>query len=1138
MLHKQFTILLISLLFNWEQIYAFAPEHWQSSSMLASGKWVKIAVSESGVYKLSFDDLRKAGFSNPDKVKVYGYGGAMLSEKLSTEQHDDLPQVGIYKELGADGKFGSGDYLLFVAQGTRSTEWDASSKSYIHRNNPYSTKGYYFLSENDSPAKEISQASNSTTPSIRLARFDDIIVHENDLKNITNTGREFYGEDFSYNTAQSFELNIPGIIDLNPKIRIEFIAQATSSTSLKVDVNSSGAISTTMPQKSSDSYEKARAVNTVGSFTPNENGRYTTTVTYGRRGDANVHLNYLRFEVKRELKPYGSYTHFRSSEHDGETVSFEIGDISDRHQVWDITDRISPIALHKVSGETNLFISDLSPSKEFILVDPKGSFASPEIIGIVPNQDLHSIVQTDMVIISPEEFFSPAQRLANLHSRIDGLNVTIVTPQAIFNEFSSGTPDATAIRLFMKMLYDRAQDELEKPRYLLILGNGTYDNRGIAGGKNSSQANRVLTFQSESSLSETSSYVTDDYFGFLDDNEGANLSADNVDIGIGRIPARTRLEAEIAIDKIEQYVANSERSSWKSNLLFVADDGDNNLHMRDADALTQYIENNHSDFVVNKVYLDAFKKEQSATGGTYPDAKRKMYDQLKKGVLMVNLTGHGSTTSWSAEQMVTMQDISNLYINRLPLWVTATCDFSRFDDYSSSAGEAILFHPQGGGIALFSTTRIVYSGPNYTLNSNFVRKIFTKDSQGYRLTLGDVMKESKRAIGSDRNKLSFMLLGDPALKLAYPEFTAKIRSINGVDISSKTDTLKALEQVVIEGDILDHDGSIATWFDGSLELTLFDCAEKVTTLDNGDTGSPFIFTDRSKLLFVGKDDINQGKFKMEFTMSKDISYSEELARINIYAYDKEGNEAQGVYSNVVVNGTANNVVQEENGPEIVQIYLNDQSFISGDKVNETPLLVVELEDETGINMSQAAIGHEMVVTIDNNPSKNYVVNNYFRPEAGNSRRGFVRFPIPKLEGGDHTLSFKAWDVFNNSNSTTIEFRVEDGLNPELAQIYFDAHTPDNMPRVGGESIDFYVIHNRPEVMVDIKVEVYDLVGRVIWSGNRKGVCEETLSYPITWNLRSSVGGGVRAGAYIYKAYISTENSSSVSEAKKMIIVAQ
>ncbi|MGL4410724.1 MAG: type IX secretion system sortase PorU [Bacteroidales bacterium] len=1138
MLHKLFTILLISLLCSWEQSYAFAPEHWQSSSKLASGKWVKIAVGQSGVYKLSFDDLRKAGFSNPDKVKVYGYGGAMLSEKLSTDRHDDLPEVSIYKELGADGVFGAGDYILFVAQGPRSIEWNASSRSYIHRNNPYSTRGYYFLSESDGKAKEITQASSSSNPTTRLSRFDDIIVHENDLKNITNTGREFYGEDFSYNTSQSFELTIPGIIDLSPRVRVDFIALASSSTSLKVAVNSVDAISTTMPQKSSDSYEKARAVNSVGSFTPSESGIYTTTVTYGRRGDVNVHLNYLRFEVKRELRSYGSYTHFRSSEHEGENISWEVGNISGRHQVWDITDRTSPVSLSKASGSNNLFVSQLSPSKEFLLVDPSGSFPSPEVIGSVSNQNLHSITQTDMVILTPEEFFSPAERVANIHAQMDGLNVTIVTPEAIFNEFSSGTPDATAIRLFMKMFYDRAQDELERPRYLLILGSGTYDNRGLVGGKNSALSNRVLTYQSENSLSETSSYVTDDYFGFLDDNEGANLSADNIDLGIGRIPARSRLEAETAVDKIEQYIANNERGSWKSNLLFVADDGDNNLHMRDADALTQYIESSHPDFAVNKVYLDAFKKEQSATGGTYPDAKRKMFDQLKKGVLMVNLTGHGNTTSWTAEQMVTMQDISNLYINRLPLWVTATCDFSRFDDYTSSAGEAILFHPQGGGIALFSTTRIVYSGPNYTLNSNFVRKIFTKDSQGYRLTLGDVMRESKRAIGSDRNKLSFMLLGDPALKLAYPEFTAKIRSINGAEISTKADTLKALGQVVIEGDILDHDGSLATWFDGSLELTLFDCAEKVTTMDNDGTGTPFIFTDRSKLLFVGKDEVNQGKFRIEFTMSKDISYSTDLARINVYATDKEGNEAQGVYSNVIVNGTADNIKVEDNGPEILQMYLNEEGFISGDRVNETPLLVVELEDETGINMSQAAIGHEMVVTIDNNPSKSYVVNSYFRPETGNSRRGFVRFAIPELESGDHSLSFKAWDVFNNSNSRTINFKVESGLKPELAQIYFNANTPDNLPRVGGESIDFYVIHNRPEAMVDVTIEVYDLVGRVVWRGSRKGVSEDTKSFPITWNLRSSAGGGVRAGAYIYKAYISTESSRSVSEAKKMIIVAQ
>lgn len=1136
MRYRLLLFVIISLMSMGETLFAFAPAYWSSSSKLAQGKWMKMGVAESGVYKLTFDDLRRAGFSNPDRVKIYGYGGAMLSEALSIERPDDLPEVGVYKSLGSDGKFNAGDYLLFVAQGVRSIEWSASANAYRHRNNPYATQGYYFLSESEGESKLIGAADATGAHTATVTTFDDIVVHERDLKNITNTGREYYGEDFSYTTVQTFPFTIPGIVDSSPRITIDFIAQASGSTSLQVAVNGQNAIQSTMPQRSSDSYEKARAITPTGTFQPSSDGQYSTTVTYGRRGDQNVHLNYLRIEAKRTLQLYGNATFFRTKESAGDQVRLQIANATESLQLWEVTQKHQPKAVARL--ERGVFQSTVSPEREFLLLDPTAAFPTPQLLGSVENQNLHALEQTEMVIVAPIDFLASAQRLAQLHADRDGLHVTIVTPEQIFNEYSSGTPDATAIRLFLKMFYDRAEVEREKPRFLLLLGDGTYDNRKISGGQQAELANRILTFQSENSLSETTSYVTDDYFGFLDDGEGVNLSADNVDLGIGRIPARTRLEAEIAVRKIEEYVENRERSSWKNNLLFVADDGDNNLHMRDADALTQYIENNHADFVVNKVYLDAFKKQQTATGGLYPEAKRKMYEQLKQGTLMLNLTGHGNNTSWTSEQMVTMQDISTLYLNRLPLWVTATCDFSRFDDYTHSAGEAVLFHPEGGGIALFSTTRVVYSGPNYNLNSHFVRKIFAKDAEGHRLTLGEVMKESKRAIGTDRNKLSFMLLGDPAMKLAYPEYHARITTINGQSISAAVDTLKALGRVVMEGEILDHDGSVATWFDGSLEMTLFDSAERITTLDNGSTGNPFVFSDRSKLLFVGKERVGEGRFRIEFILSKDISYSNDKARINLYASDSEGNEAQGSYANVVVNGTADDVIYEENGPDIRAIYLNNATFKQGDRVNETPLLIVEIEDETGVNISQASIGHEMMVMIDNDPAKSYVVNAHFTPEAGNSRRGTVRFLLPELSEGDHALYFRAWDVFNNSSSATLEFQVVKGLTPELLSMHYDAHTPDNIPRAGGESIDFYVTHNRPEARITLDLLVYDLSGREVWRGGRSGISEEVLSFPLTWEMNRSAGGSVKAGIYIYRAYLSTESSRTVSDSKKMIILAQ
>lgn len=1128
-------------------LYALPRNFYATESKLASGKWVKIKVGYTGVFKLSYEDILKAGFPNPDKVKVYGYGGEMLPETFSKEKKDDLPQVGIYKDLGGNGIFDKGDYILFVGKGPVKINYTESGNKYTHQVNPYSFQGYYFLSDIDEEPKYI-QSSEAKPSSFAqtLTSYDDIIVHEKDLVNISSTGREFFGEDFGYTTNQDFKFSIPGIIRTGA-VTVDFIAKSSNGRTLKVAVNSKTTGSLYIPVNTG-TYDKAEQANGTYSFDADNSGSYTVSLSLNAANTQNARLNYIRISAERELKPYSNAVFFRNRNFNGTLVNYTAKETGSDIQVWNITDATQPVSLLGEHASGNFTFSTLnSPTNEYLLINPKADFERPAIEGQIGNQNLHGLGFADYIIITDPEFMSEARELADLHVKRDGVIALVTTPQLIYNEFSSGTPDISAYRWFLKMFYDRAEHENEKPKNVLLFGDGIFDNRGILSSTIASKANRILTYQSENSVSEIASTVTDDFIVMLDDNEGKNLGVDDIDAGIGRIPARSKYEAQTVVKKIITYTDNKDRSSWKNDVLFVADDGDSNLHMRDADLLAQYIENNHKEFNVEKVYLDAFKRQSSTSGATYPEAKKKMYDILKQGVLMVDLVGHGNSSSWTGEDMINLTDIKNMYFKRVPLWVTATCDFGRFDDNTTSAGEQILFHPEGGGIALFSTSRVVYSSPNFRLNSFFCKNIFGKRQDGTRYTLGEVMKESKRAMKfesenpniGDANKLKFFLFGDPGMKLAYPEYKMRITKINGKHVDDlECDTLKALSQVLIEGEILDHNGEPATWFNGNSELTIYDAAEKITSLDNDNDGNPFVFYDRSKVIFKCKDKVTEGNFKMNFVLSKDISYRDDLARISLYASDVNANEAQGFHDRLVINGTSDDIAYEENGPAIKVLYLNTPFFKPGSIVNESPMLYAEIEDETGLNISQAAIGHEMQVIIDNDPSLTYVVNNFFTPISGDAKKGIIRFPVPDLTDGAHTLKLRVWDVFNNSSSASTSFEVKQASKPEIYSIYYRAYTPTNLPTIGAGDIDFFIKHDRPENKLNIEIRVYDLAGKLIWNTYKLGLSEQQTSFPVSWNLRDNSGLTVRPGHYLYQVIVSTPNSKHASEAKKMVIVSQ
>ena len=662
----------------------------------------------------------------------------------------------------------------------------------------------------------------------------------------------------------------------------------------------------------------------------------------------------------------------------------------------------------------------------------------------------------------------------------------------------------------------------------MLFGVGIYVNRGISGEvQGVSRSNMLLTFQSQESLN-VYSYATDDYFAFLEDNSGSNFSRDKMCLGVGRFPIRTVTEATQMVDKTISYMENKDLGSWKNNVTFVADDGNNEdsfttNHMKQADQLAEAIEEVQPGFLVNKVYFDAYKRSSL---GTYPDVHNEIEKLLKSGQLLINYTGHGSTTHWADESVWTQTDINNSSYKHLPVWVTATCDFTRFDDVKTSAGESVFLNPTSGGIALFTTTRVVFSGNNANLNKALIDNLFQEDANS-RYTLGEAMMYTKRQL-NDSNKLNFILIGDPALKFAYPEYKARVTAVNGEAVSDEPFEFKALSRITVEGEILNPSGSFAADFTGVLSSTIFDSQSSITTL--GNSSEKFTYLDYPNTIYIGRDSVRNGKFSFTFMVPKDISYSNKKGKLNLYA-SSETKEAQGSFFDFIVGGTSDTAETDTIGPEIRQIYLNDSSFVSGDKVNTTPYFVAKLWDKSGVNITGSSVGHDMMLTIDSMPSMSYNLNSYYALLPDSENEGLVQFSIPELEPGMHTAEFKVWDILNNSTTYTFTFEVAEGLKPNLIEMYAT-------PNPARDQVEFFLHHNRPESNLKVTVMVYDMTGKFLWSTEKSGSSELFKAYIVTWNLTDNGGRRLRPGVYLYRAAISTNNSKEATKANKLIILAQ
>lgn len=893
---------------------------WKQESVLNNGKWLKISAAGRGIYKIPYSVLQSWGFSSPARVKVYGAGGMILPEDPGMIPYDDIPEITVWH-----GKNKGTDCIFFYAHGT--VEWRKNqSGEYLERHlNNYTDISYFFLSEDAGTPSNIEVLNEAEAqPTHSIGSFNEVLLKEDDQYNLLSSGRQWFGDRFTNGTVRSYSFPLTDP-ESGTEVSVRINAAARSSTSSELTVSAS------QQTLGKVSFSRVNTSDNTGIFAFERSTRLSAPAVSGDLGislrysgsgnNPEAWLDFIEINYKRNLNLGNEALFFRdlNSVGTGNILEFNIENASVNTQVWDVTNPLDvkqvPVS---VSGNRATGKQTASQLREYVVFNPDGNFPEPELIGEVENQNLHGISTPEFVIISHPAFLKQASELADFHRLSDGMKVEVVSVNQIYNEFSSGNKDATGIRNFIKMLYDRR----EGLKYVLLFGDGSYDNRGVKSGTSSF----IPTYQSENSLSIVGSFVTDDYFVLLD--AGESVYAGAIDLGIGRIPASTSFEAEVAVRKIRNYHSAEALGNWRNILSFIGDDEDNNLHMSDSEKLTNQVNENHGEFITEKIYFDAYRQITGPGGESYPEVTQAINDRVKDGVLILNYVGHANDRFISDEKVLDISHI-NSWSNtpRLPIFVTATCEFSRFDADHKSAGEYIFFNPNGGGIGLFSTTRLVYASSNFLLSQSFYRFVFAKDGNGHQYRMGDIMRLAKTNTTNANvvNKRNFTLLADPALKLSYPKQRVITTSINGQESGAAPDTIGALQNITITGFVADEFENKLENFSGKIISTVYDKASMKKT--RGNAGEPQMdFKVQENIIYQGLAEVVNGEFTFSFVVPKDISYYPGNGKIVYYA-DNGTEDAHGVFENFVISGSGSGITDNQ-GPQI-QLYLDNLILYQG-----------------------------------------------------------------------------------------------------------------------------------------------------------------------------------------------------------------
>ena len=1085
-------------------------------SVLADGHWVKIRVSESGVCRMSFSELRSAGLE-PSQVRVFGYGGAQKEQDFSKPNIDDLPQVPVY--VGED-------YILFYVQGPIS--WTYNGSRFAHTRNTYSDFGYYLLSDDAGDMLLFPEAEAVSGSPTDVTYYSYYQVHDEDSVNlidrtgVSGGGRTFYGEQFAAGQTRTFTFSTPYANGDNSSVYIDMAANAATTSTVKAKLNNTSSKSiyiSSIP----DHYTFGVAGTISMNGASEEQNQRVTIQFVNSNASALAWLNYIEITTPSELVMTGSYMGIRSLVNRNTTnpVRFLLRNTTASTQIWDVTDlaAIQRMPTTMVDDQLAWVGTQADGVHEYIAVNTDGTkFVQAEVVGEVKNQNLHALSNIDYIIICPEGYEDVSEDLAKAHEAKQAITYAIVTDQQVYNEFSSGTPDATAYRWLMKMLYDRAKNGIgQQPRWLLLMGHGTFDNRKLL---RNSGTSLLLTYQSKNSVNEIKAYATDDYFAYLDDNEGTIDTQGRMDIGVGRLPVESLDEARTTVDKLIQYIRNEQTGKWKNQLVYLADDGENGTHTETAEKSAELVRIKNPDFIVHKIFLDAYPQEVNASGESYPLAKNRVLNLLKNGVLFFNYSGHGGYNAITNESILNLKDIAGMTNKNQAFWLFATCNFAQCDAGKRSAAETAVLNPKGGAIGILAATRTVYASQNTNLNRSVCDTLFGhSDVFHYDMTLGEAISIGKNLLGSDENKLAYVLLGDPCMRLNYP-------TDYHVETLTEMDTLNALSVQHVEGRIIDEDLNTVSDFNGKVDITIYDKMQSIPTRDNDNAGGDprvIAYNDYPNTIFSGATDVKDGLFNYTFMVPKDIRYNFDNGRIVYYAVTAdslETAEAVGHFEQFIIGGTGSTVAIDTIGPEM-EIYLNSPAFRNGDKTYATPRFFANLYDKNGINTAGAGIGHDLMLIIDDDPKMIYSLNEYFTSANNSYQAGQVSYLMEELANGPHSLTFRAWDLLNNSTTKSLNFIVEAGLDPSI----YNVTTYPNPVQQSGV-VHLIVNYDQPDELIETEIYLYNTAGQMVYSHKQDNPDAVSINLPSL---------GLNTGVYIYSVKIKSASSKYSTTSGKIIV---
>lgn len=1104
----------------------------QTNSVLNSGQWFKYAVESNGFYKIDYDLLKISGVNpdriDPRKIKIYTGQSGMLPQSNSESRIDDLSEVAIFVFGEDDGRFNKSDYILFYGQGPDKSYLDPTSQAPFYEYNLYSRQNFYFLTVSTTSGTRVSIAETEGGSFPVINTFDDYAFHKRRDHNILKSGRQWFGEQFDFTTEEQFNITMPGVVE-NSTIKIisRTMAQSFNGSSFKLFLNSTAVGEQIIPTIPNTQYgikgQTKSDTFLINSNASSASSRISQELKYqyikNATGKSVGFLDFWLASFNRKLAYYNVQTGFSSFASLTNSISlFEIdAQVSDLI-LWDVTDPYATKIQAYTLSSIISFSTNTSSLKRFHMGRLK-DIGPPKPIGSISNQNIHNNPTPELLIVVHPNFMEDAKRLADHRQTQSGLSVLVVTTSEVYNEFSGGKQDVTAIRDLVRYFYNRPGSQL---KHLLLFGSGSYDYHTPT-----NNSNYVPVYESRNSLSPLSTYSSDDYYGLLDDLDGnwGESPAENsiIDIGVGRLPVKSSAEANLVVDKLIAYDTNKKAiGSWRKKILFVADDGDFNIHQSQADQLAGDIEMFYPQIDTRKIYLDAFPQESKASGQTSPEATKALKREIDKGILIVNFTGHGSEQVWMQELVLdakSPENWSNSYYH--PLFVTATCEFGRHDDPNQNAtGIVILTQSKEGAIGLITSSRPVSSSTNFFLNRALYLAMFEKINNQYK-DLGTIFRDTKNNSINGISNRNFVLLGDPSMHLALPELEIMVDNISTV---AGSDTLKALSHVRVIGSVLIN-GNVHDSYNGTLEVTLFDKEKQIQTL--GDENPPFNFREWSSALFRGKASVINGLFQTEFIVPANIDFTVGNGKLSMYVNsENDRQEGAGAQLNFLIGDVEDQFITDNTSP-FIELFMGDNTFIEGGLVTSNTKLVAILEDASGLNISSSVLENEMTAILDD--SVTFVISEYYVAEKDTYQKGRLEFPLENLAPGMHTITLKAWDVHNNMGIASLQFVVSETDHLQIEEL-------KNYPNPFSLSTTIQFTHNRSGEDLELALTFFTFTGQTAGEFDYR---INSSPYRVTlmeWDGTLQNGAKLAPGLYLMRVNVRSLQDGSKNEQMGKLII--